>query len=206
MRLPQTDNLCDSRKTIRQSPLFQWNYIPAWTTAPGATRTRHHQPLLNLKTSYKMNLHTETPSATTREQLTKGLGKTAFAFRGYNATNLGRTPELLRHPQYGPIVARYLQRASDICTDVMKFPVDLAQRVRRENEATLKEYHESIALIVAVELAQLEILETFFEISLTNANMMYGFSLGELTALSAGGVLTLDYALKIPLMMSRDAA
>ena len=62
--------------------------------------------------------------------------------------------------------------ASDICTDVMKFPVDLAQRVRREKEATLKEYHESIALIVTMELAQLEILETFFEISLTDANMM----------------------------------
>jgi [acyl-carrier-protein] S-malonyltransferase len=57
-----------------------------------------------------------------------------------------------------------------------------------------------------MELAQLEILETFFEISLTDANMMYGFSLGELTALTAGGVLTLDDALKIPLMMSRDAA
>ena len=153
-----------------------------------------------------MNQNTETPPVVTREQLAKGLGKSAFAFRGYNATNLGRTPELLRHPRYGHIVEKYLQRASDICTDVMKFPVDLAQRVRLEKEATLKEYHESIALIVTMELAQLEILETFFDISLTDANMMYGFSLGELTALTAGGVLTLDDALKIPLMMSRDAA
>ena len=88
----------------------------------------------------------------------------------------------------------------------MKFPVDLTQRVRTGKEATLKEYHESIALIVTMELAQLEILETFFGISLTDANMMYGFSLGELTALTAGGVLTLDDALKIPLMMSQDAA
>ena len=71
-----------------------------------------------------MNQQTEKLSTVTREQVAKGLGKTAFAFRGYNATNLGRTPELLRHPQYGPIVAKYLQRASDICTDVMKFPVD----------------------------------------------------------------------------------
>ena len=150
-----------------------------------------------------MNNTTEKPPGKTRAQLAKGLGKSAFAFRGYNATNLGRTPELLRHPKYGQIVEKYLQRASDICTDVMKVPVDLIQRVRLEKEATLKEYHESIAIIVAVELAQLEILETFFEISLTDANMMYGFSLGELTALSAGGVLTLDDALKIPLMMSR---
>ncbi|MBT7728560.1 MAG: ACP S-malonyltransferase, partial [Planctomycetaceae bacterium] len=153
-----------------------------------------------------MNDKTQTTPTLTRDQLAKGLGKSAFAFRGYNATNLGRTPELLRHPKYGQIVEKYLQRASDICTDVMKFPVDLAQRVRLEKEATLKEYHESIALIVTMELAQLEILETFFEISLTDANMMYGFSLGELTALTAGGVLTLDDALKIPLMMSRDAA
>src|SRR2546421_688582 len=31
-------------------------------------------------------------------------GVTAFAFRGYNVTNLGRTPELLDHPAYGPVV------------------------------------------------------------------------------------------------------
>ena len=92
-----------------------------------------------------MNQNTETPPVVTREQLAKGLGKSAFAFRGYNATNLGRTPELLRHPRYGHIVEKYLQRASDICTDVMKFPVDLAQRVRLDKEATLKEYHESMA-------------------------------------------------------------
>jgi hypothetical protein len=27
----------------------------------------------------------------------------AFAFRGYNLTNLGRTPELLAHPAFGPV-------------------------------------------------------------------------------------------------------
>ena len=85
-----------------------------------------------------MNDNTQTPPTLTRDTLAKGLGKTAFAFRGYNATNLGRTPELLRHPKYGQIVEKYLQRASDICTDVMKFPVDLAQRVRLEKEATVR--------------------------------------------------------------------
>jgi len=153
-----------------------------------------------------MNPNTQTPPVVSREQLAKGLGKSAFAFRGYNVTNLGRTPELLQHPQYGPIVERHLRTASEICTDVMNSSVDLVQRVRLEKEPSLKEYHESIALIVAVELAQIDILKTFFDISLVNANMMYGFSLGELSALTAGGVLTVADTLKIPLMMSKDAA
>ena len=153
-----------------------------------------------------MNPNTQTPPVVSREQLAKGLGKSAFAFRGYNVTNLGRTPELLQHPQYGPIVERHLRTASEICTDVMNASVDLVQRVRLEKEPSLKEYHESIALIVAVELAQIDILKTFFDISLVNANMMYGFSLGELSALTAGGVLTVADTLKIPLMMSKDAA
>ena len=153
-----------------------------------------------------MNPNAQTPPVVSREQLAKGLGKSAFAFRGYNVTNLGRTPELLQHPQYGPIVERHLRTASEICTDVMNSSVDLIQRVRLEKEPSLKEYHESIALIVAVELAQIDILKTFFDISLVNANMMYGFSLGELSALTAGGVLTVADTLKIPLMMSQDAA
>ena len=153
-----------------------------------------------------MNPNTQTPPVVSREQLAKGLGKSAFAFRGYNVTNLGRTPELLQHPQYGPIVERHLRTASEICTNVMNTSVDLVERVRLEKEPSLKEYHESIALIVAVELAQIDILKTFFDISLVNANMMYGFSLGELSALTAGGVLTVADTLKIPLMMSKDAA
>ena len=153
-----------------------------------------------------MNPNTQTPPVVSREQLAKGLGKSAFAFRGYNVTNLGRTPELLQHPQYGPIVERHLRTASEICTDVMNSSVDLVERVRLEKEPSLKEYHESIALIVAVELAQIDILKNFFNISLANANMMYGFSLGELSALTASGVLTVADTLKIPLMMSQDAA
>ncbi len=39
------------------------------------------------------------------------LGRAAFAFRGYNVTNLGRTPELLAHPIYGRIVATHLRAA-----------------------------------------------------------------------------------------------
>ena len=153
-----------------------------------------------------MNDSSDQPELITPDALAAGIGKSAFAFRGYNVKNLGRTPELLRHRTYGPIVEQHLRRGSEICADVMQLPVDLVQRVLDEKEAALSEYHESITLIVAVELAQLEILDSVFGISLKNADMMYGFSLGELTALSAGGVLTMADALKIPLMMSRDAA
>jgi hypothetical protein len=34
----------------------------------------------------------------TRDLLKEGIGTTAFAFRGYNVTNLRRTPELLETP------------------------------------------------------------------------------------------------------------
>jgi [acyl-carrier-protein] S-malonyltransferase len=43
------------------------------------------------------------------------IATTAFAFRGYNITNLGRTPELLAHPAYGSTVRRYLRRGSVVC-------------------------------------------------------------------------------------------
>jgi [acyl-carrier-protein] S-malonyltransferase len=152
-----------------------------------------------------MNLQQEQPIPVTRDKLARGIGKTAFTFRGYNVKNLGRTPELLRHKTYGPIIEKHLKLGSEICADVMETPVDLVKRVNDEIEATLHEYHEAITLIVAVELAQIEIMESIFDISLTKANMMYGFSLGELTALSAGGVLTMSDALKTPLLMSRDA-
>ena len=38
----------------------------------------------------------------------------AFAFRGYNVTNLGKTPELLEHPVYGPTFEKHLKAASEI--------------------------------------------------------------------------------------------
>ena len=109
-------------------------------------------------------------------------GPTAVAFRGYNVTNLGRSGELLAHPLYGPIAERYLREASAICADTMRQKVDLVERVRENRETTLETYHEAIALIVAVELAQLEILEQYFEFPLKRARMVYGYSLGELTA------------------------
>jgi [acyl-carrier-protein] S-malonyltransferase len=131
-------------------------------------------------------------------------GPTAVAFRGYNVTNLGRSGELLAHPLYGPIAERYLREASEICADSVRQKVDLVERVRENRETTLETYHEAIALIVAVELAQLEILEQYFEFPLKRARMVYGYSLGELTAVIAAGVFELQHALRLPLVVADD--
>src|SRR5690242_13595495 len=93
-----------------------------------------------------------------RERLTA----TAFAFRGYNVTNLGKSPELLAHPLYGQIVARHLNEASEICSAAVGRKIDLIDRVRRREETTLATYDEAIALIMAMELAQLHLLDEFF--------------------------------------------
>lgn len=153
-----------------------------------------------------MMVQSETLAPATRDSLAAGIGKTAFAFRGFNQENLGRTPEMLQHPLYRPIVEKYLQLGSEICSEAMGCEIDLVARVQSRVEPTLLEYHEAITLISAAELAQVEILKSVFDISLNDADMMYGFSLGELTALVAGGVLTMRDSLNIPLQMSRDAA
>ncbi len=132
------------------------------------------------------------------------LGFTAVAFRGYNTTNLGRSTELLEHWVYGPIVKRHLAVVSEICADVVKQKVDLVQRVRENRETTLETYHEALALIVGMELAQLQLAEEFFDIRLNRARMAYGYSLGELAAVVATGVFELSEALKLPLAVSAD--
>ena len=137
-------------------------------------------------------------------ELNSRLKNAVFAFRGYNVTNLGRTPELLAHPQYGPIVEEYLVEASQTCSEVIGRDVDLVQRVRDERETELADYAEAIALIVAVEQAQLRLLEEFHSVPYAGARLATGFSLGEISALVAGGVYAMSDALKIPLAMSAD--
>ncbi len=131
-------------------------------------------------------------------------GQVAVAFRGYNVTNLGRSTELLAHRQFGPTVERFLSEASAICSDAMRLPVDLVRRVRENRETNLETYHEAMALIVAVELAQLEILEEFFDFEFRRARMVFGYSLGELTAVIAAGVFEMQHALKLPLAVAAD--
>src|SRR5438552_13270467 len=95
------------------------------------------------------------------------LNRSAFAFRGYNVTNLGRTPELLAHPVYGSVVEAHLREASALCAAVVKRPVDLVARVRSGRDTDgLDGYAEDVSLIVAVELAQIRLLEEFHGIAL----------------------------------------
>jgi [acyl-carrier-protein] S-malonyltransferase len=131
-------------------------------------------------------------------------GPTAVAFRGYNVANLGRSGELLAHRLYGPIMERYLIEASQICSDVVGRKVDLIERVRENRETTLETYDEAISLIVATELAQLEMLEEFFDFTLKRARMVFGYSLGELTAIIAAGVFEMRHALKFALVVAED--
>src|SRR5262245_14157546 len=99
------------------------------------------------------------------------ISTTAFAFRGYNTTNLSRTPELLAHPAYGPTIRDHLRRASAICAEVTGRPVDLEGRVRRREEPNLERYAEAIALVMAVDLAQVQLLEDFHGVRYSEAKL-----------------------------------
>lgn len=138
------------------------------------------------------------------DQWAKDTGNYVFAFRGYNVTNLGRSAELLNQPEYRETVTHWLQRASQIASDFLRRPVDLVKRVDRRVETTLEDYADSIALIVAMELAQLDLLQKFHGGAYQSARFACGFSLGEITSLVAGGVFELEEALRIPLQMSND--
>ena len=138
--------------------------------------------------------------------LREQIGATAFAFRGYNITNLGRSDELLAHRVYGPFVEQHLKQAGEICADVTHTEVNLLERVRQRQEPTLDTYHESIALIVAMELAQIQLMEEVLEVPYPQAKLAFGYSLGELAALACGGVFGMAEALTVPLSMARECA
>ena len=136
----------------------------------------------------------------------ESLSTTAFAFRGYNITNLGRTPELLDHPAYGPVIEAALREGSEVCAAATGRPVDLVDRVRRRDETRdLSTYAEDVALIVSVSVAQIRLLEEQFGIRFRDAKLAFGYSLGEASALIAAGVYTLPDLLRVPLTMSDDS-
>jgi [acyl-carrier-protein] S-malonyltransferase len=134
------------------------------------------------------------------------IGTAAFAFRGYNVTNLGKTPELLKHSAYGPIVEGFLNNASEICAATTCRKVNLVDRVRRRRKTSRKTYAQALSMIVAVELAQLKLLDEFFGVSFSEAQLAFGYSLGEVTALIAGGVYTIEAVLTPLLVLAEDAA
>jgi [acyl-carrier-protein] S-malonyltransferase len=142
----------------------------------------------------------------TRDDLKKQISTAAIAFRGYDASNIGRGPELLEHPVYGSVVRELLDRASGVCGDVLKREVDLAARVAAREPATLDTFVEDTASIVALELAQIRLLEEVFEIPVREAMLSFGHSIGELSALVLGGVYNMEQLLPIPLSLAHDCA
>jgi [acyl-carrier-protein] S-malonyltransferase len=140
------------------------------------------------------------------EDLRKRVATAAFAFRGYDSENLGRSHELLAHPVYGPIVRSTLGTASDLCAKVLDKPVDLAARVAAQAQSVLSTFVEDIATIVAVELAQLRILEEIFNVPVRQCRLSFGHSIGELAALVLGGVYELEQLLPVPLSLAQDCA
>lgn len=134
------------------------------------------------------------------------IGASAFAFRGFDITNLGRSPELLAHPVYRPVVAELLDEASAICSDAIGRRVDLAGRVRARAEDGLAGFPEDVATIVAMELAQVRLLERFFHVPVRQARLSFGYSIGELAAVVFAGVGRLDQLLPVPLSLAADCA
>lgn len=132
------------------------------------------------------------------------LTSTAFALRGYNLTNLGRTPELLEHAVYGPIMREHLEEAGTIASETVGERIDLVGRVLSRRESNLDTFIEDVSLIMAVELAQLRILREVFGIEWSDARLAFGYSLGEVAALVASGVYQLQHILPTPLELAKE--
>ncbi len=147
---------------------------------------------------------TTSPAIRETLNLQDRLSNAAFVFRGYNVTNLGRSRELLAHHAYGPVVERYLHEASQIASDLLHEKIDLVARVERGKETDLDSYGDAIALIIGIEQAQLRLLDEFFDIDYTKGRLSFGYSLGEIGALVAGGVMDMKTALQVPLSMVPD--
>jgi [acyl-carrier-protein] S-malonyltransferase len=131
----------------------------------------------------------------TEPTLKERLPKSAFAFRGYNVTNLGRTRELLEHPAYSTIVEKHVTQVGQLYEDVTHRKTDLFEIIRSGVEPKLEGYGEAICLVVAAELAQLDILKECFGVEFTDANCSLGYSLGEITALVASSVYPVESVL-----------
>jgi [acyl-carrier-protein] S-malonyltransferase len=133
------------------------------------------------------------------------LERSALAFRGYNLTNLGRTPELLEHRRYGAIFERRLGEYSRWAAEALGRPVDLVGRVRERREGGLDRFGEEIALIAAASQAQIEAAAEA-GLDLKRVRCSLGYSLGEISALVHGGTLDPRGALVPLLAMADDCA
>ncbi len=140
------------------------------------------------------------------ESLRTNIGNTAFAFRGYDVSNSGRSAELLSHPEYGPIVREELIAASGVAADALHRPIDLVSYVQEARPTALADFALDIAMIVAMELAQLRLLEEVYGVPVRQARLSFGYSLGELSAMILGGTFRMEEILPVPLTMADDCA
>ena len=140
------------------------------------------------------------------ENLNESLADTCFVFRGYNTTNLGKTPLLLDSPRYGPIFKKWLKRASDVASDETKQQIDLLARVRQRQETDLSSFADAVALILATEVAQIECLSTYHSVDYASSRLAAGYSLGEIAANICGGVISFNEALSVPVSLAPDCA
>ncbi|MDH3717340.1 MAG: ACP S-malonyltransferase [Planctomycetota bacterium] len=129
-----------------------------------------------------------------------------FAFRGYNVTNLGRSHELLTHPVYGETVKVVLKEASKFTSEATGRRIDLAARVRKQRQTTLKTFADAIGLIVGMEVAQVRLLKEFFGIEYHQSKLAIGYSLGEVSAAVCGGVLQMGDAIGVTAALADDCA
>jgi [acyl-carrier-protein] S-malonyltransferase len=141
-----------------------------------------------------------------REDLKRRIGTAAIAFRGYDQSNLGRAAEFLEHDAYGPIVRAMLDSASTLSSEVLGRRVDLAARALAGEPSTLDTFVHDIATVVALELAQLKLLEQFFDVPAREARLSFGHSIGELSALVLGGMYQMEQLLPVPLSLAPDCA
>jgi [acyl-carrier-protein] S-malonyltransferase len=139
-------------------------------------------------------------------ELQRHIDTTVFSFRGYNVRNLGKTPELLAHSLYGPTVERHLREAGEICASEIGSPVDLLRRVTEQSEPDLDHYAEAVAIIMAAEFAQIELLQNYFGVHFSEAKLAFGYSLGELAAVACAGVMSPENAMRVPIALATDAA
>lgn len=136
--------------------------------------------------------------------LAKNIANTALSFRGYNITNLGRTAELLAQEAYRPLILAELERFGALCSEYVNKPVDLVKWIESGVEPTLEDYEEAISLVAAVEVAQMRLLHELHHVDTSRAKMTFGYSLGELVAVSFGGMFALDDMMRVPLAMAPD--
>lgn len=130
----------------------------------------------------------------------------AIAFRGYNVTNLGKSPELLAHPRYGPFVEAELRLVSTICSDALGRSVDLVERVRQRMPSNLASFPDDVGMTVAISSAQLEILQQCFGVPVDQVRLSFGYSIGELNSLLLGKVFGVEEVLPVPVSLAADCA